>query len=93
MWAVFVYAWIVSAVASPLSLWTTGLSRFALHGTYPGGVAQLTRVCTYDRAGLGDSDSDGDEDFDTDNDGVGANQPRTSQIIIDQLDRLLKKEM
>jgi pimeloyl-ACP methyl ester carboxylesterase len=49
--------------------------RFAW-GTVPANVAGFTRVCTYDRAGLGESD-------------IGP-RPRTSQLIVDEFDRLLK---
>lgn len=39
-------------------------------------IAKFTRVCTYDRAGLGDSDA--------------GPKPRTSQLIVDELQTLLR---
>lgn len=45
-------------------------------GTVPGKVAEFTRVCTYDRAGLGESDS--------------GPHPRTSQQIVKEFHALLK---
>lgn len=49
--------------------------RFAW-GIVPGNVSEFTRVCTYDRAGVGESD-------------IGP-RPRTSQLIVEEFDRLLK---
>src|SRR5581483_7014518 len=46
-------------------------------GQVPSGVAAFTRVCTYDRAGLGESEA-------------GA-KPRTSQQIVAELQVLLKR--
>ncbi len=45
-------------------------------GQVPAGIAQFSRVCIYDRAGLGESD-------------VGP-RPRTSQQIVNELDLLLR---
>ena len=45
-------------------------------GIVPGNVSRFARVCTYDRAGIGESDA-------------GAH-PRTSQQIVQEFDRLLK---
>jgi len=62
---------------TPTVVMDSGLERdrFAW-GTVPGKVAEFTRVCTYDRAGVGESDS--------------GPRPRTSQQIVKEFDALLK---
>jgi pimeloyl-ACP methyl ester carboxylesterase len=60
----------------PTVLMDAGLSQpMRTWGTIPAGVAGFTRVCTYDRAGVGESDR--------------GPRPRTSRDIVDELDRLV----
>lgn len=61
---------------SPTVVMDAGLAQTrATWGRVPAGVAEFTRVCTYDRAGLGESD-------------VGP-APRTSEQMVNELHRLL----
>lgn len=65
-------------VGSPTVVMDSGLSMtMETWGRVPADVAGFTRVCTYNRAGLGYSDS--------------GPKPRTSKVLVNELDTLLVK--
>lgn len=67
-----------SGVGSPTVVMDSGLSMtMETWGRVPADVAGFTRVCTYNRAGLGYSDA--------------GPKPRTSKVIVKELDALLVK--